>query len=503
MRRVVFLTALILVLANTSLKAAPFLQGTVTDDNGRPVEGATVTILDCVGTCFGGATRLTDRNGHYLFEDKTFRNWPMLTIAMPGRYEVSRTSTGPELGASDENPKEEETGKGAADKAAARRVDFVLGTPAAIWLRCKEQAPKGWTQRIHLAPGRETKVRRYDIQAQSHSRGLDDHHWFTEVPRNEELHVVVVREPIVEPSDDPKVLRERQRDSWRKAVSIIGPAMRLPDPQRYDINVQIVPNADSGLDLIRIESIHDALHRDRTAELAPIDPRFAAPVDAATEEKARDLLRRTAAAATPWNARPGRTITYEYDAVTASGESTHVRITPESPAGPAWSDISRLRGFAYMPPLRWLFSQPENVVIQGFATEGARTRIHYRLKSSRGFTIGIGIGSSWNGFLQSGFSAGTLVVDSNTAAVLEHRFSKGPLEQESVESFDDLVAVQDGFAPRTLRIRSGSFDATFTFRIHKERLWLLDHARREADPKPVFEIRNVNVSVANEEQPQN
>jgi hypothetical protein len=61
--RIVFL-ALVLV---QSVNASPFLQGRVTDEHGRPIEGATVRVWTCYGACFPRGTTLSDSDGRYVF----------------------------------------------------------------------------------------------------------------------------------------------------------------------------------------------------------------------------------------------------------------------------------------------------------------------------------------------------------------------------------------------------------------------------------------------------
>src|SRR6188508_1486251 len=107
-----------LLISSASLaSAAPYLEGSVTDEQGQPIAGASVKVWSCLGTCLGGTTVLTDTKGHYAFVDKPFQNSPLLTIDLPGRYEVSREQTGPKL--------EDEK------SAEPRIANFVLGTPAA------------------------------------------------------------------------------------------------------------------------------------------------------------------------------------------------------------------------------------------------------------------------------------------------------------------------------------------------------------------------------------
>ena len=171
---------------------SPFLQGTVRDETGLPIEGATVRIWDCIGTCFGGDTRITDSSGHYVFEKPTFNNFPSLTVSMPGRYHVSTDYSGPALHAEDTD--------------VPRLAEFVLGTPAAVSVRLDGDAPDGWTQSLKLRASRNVKLHRYDLTGEHSSRWST---WsFDLVPRNEPCHLVIVRKPTVEPTDDKKEMRQ-------------------------------------------------------------------------------------------------------------------------------------------------------------------------------------------------------------------------------------------------------------------------------------------------------
>lgn len=458
--------------------AAPFLEGTVTDEQGRPVQGVTVKIWDCIGTCLGGKVVLTDKDGHYVFEEKPFRNYPSLAISMPGRYEVSRNESGP--------------GLSEPDTETPRRVDSVLGSPAAAIVSLKGDPPDGWTQTVSIRPGKESPVRRYEMKPRF-VEGYD--YWYFELlPRNEDLHLVVTRVPVVEPSDDREEMRERERESWRQRVTIVSGPIRLVDPQLYRVNASLVSSETGGAS-ISIDSITDVLGTDRTEELAQSDARFGGPVDSEAQEQALELMQQVRQAAVPWNARAvqGKIESFEYDVINQNDEVTHVRIDKNSPVGPAWSDISRQRGFAYMPPLRWLFSQPENIEFLSMEIGVERAELVYRLKSRRGSALGIGIGPSWNGFVQSSFSQGTIVIDPKKNTVLEHRYSMSPLEKESVETFGDYVAVGEGYAPEIMNINTGSLDVHLKFHVHDDSLWLLAEATRDGQEKPSLRIENVTV----------
>lgn len=473
--------SLFTLLYGSLLHAAPFLEGTVTDEQGRPIAGASVRISDCIGTCFGGKTVLTDEEGHYIFETKPFRNSPLLAVSMPGRYEVSREQSGPRLYEPESN--------------TPRIAHFVLGTPAAATVRLEGDVPEGVKQTVIMRPGRGTKLRRYDLSAIQVSGWS---HWnFKLLPRREAHHLVVRREAITEESDDPKETEERRRQNWRNRQEIISPAIHLVDPQRYVIRARIAEDSESETPYITLESVTDAVGIDRTEELTVPNAMFGPPVDAELRERALALLERVKESATPWNALPTKEIaSYEYDAVDPDSKATHVRIDQDSPSGPAWGDIARLRGFAYMPPLRWLFSQSENVVFHGVEINEDRAVLHYRLKATRGFGAGLGVGTSWSGFFTAPFSVGTIVIDPKTAVVLEHRLSRKLLDEETIESFGDYVAVGEGYAPQSLRIQSGNRDFRLKFRIHRDRLWLLHEAFHGDQPNPSFRIEDVVVTVA-------
>lgn len=464
-------------------QAAPFLEGQVTDEFGRPIAGVSVKIWDCIGTCLGGKTVLTDEKGLYVFERKPFRNWPSLAVSMPGRYEVSRKQMGPEL--------HEE------DAETARHVDFVLGTPAAATVRLEGKAPEGWTQSMQIRAGRDVTLHRYDFKS-NYDAGWNE--WnFELLPRKESLHLVLTRTPVVEESEDPKETEKRRRENWRNQVEIISPAIRLLHPQRYTIRAKVEQDQATETSFITVDSITDAVGENRTEELLVKDPLFGPPVAPDAQKQALALLKRVSDAAVPWNAKPPKSVaSYEYDFVDAEKNTTHVQRDQNSSLGPSWSDISRVRGFAWMPPLRWLFSQPENVIFHGVDIGEDRALLCYRLKLRRGFGAGLGIGPSWNGFFTTNFANGTIVIDPKTATVLEHRFSSSLLGEESVETFQDYKAVGEGYAPRSLRIQSGGQDYRLLFKIHKDQLWLLDQATHGDQKDPTVKVENVAVKLESE-----
>ena len=490
------------VVIGAGVEGGPFLEGKVVDEEGRPVAGASVKIWDCLGTCLGGKTVLTDLEGRYVFEKKPFRNYPSLVVSMPGRYEVSRTERGPALSKPDpgeglENDFPPVLGDGEileVPPTEARQVDFVLGTPAAALVYLGGKVPEGWEQEVKIRSGKDAKVHRYDVSG-GHVSGWD--YWnFETLPRKESLHVVVTRRPIVEKSNDRKVTKERERESRNQEITIISPGMRLMDPQRYVVRAKVEEDVATGTSFIVVESLRDAVETERKQELVIADPSLGPPADQALQESARALLTRVEAAARPWNGGiPTEIASYEYDATNAEGEKTHVTIDQNSPSGPAWSDIARIRGTAYMPPLRWLFKQPENVVFYGVEIGEEKAVLHYRLKSRRVFGAGLGVGPSWNGFFTTSFSEGKLVIDPRNATVLEHRMSSGPLGEESVEQFGDYVAVGEGFVPRSLRLQSGEMDLRMTFEVHEGKLWLLSEGKLGEEAKAALMVENVVVNL--------
>ena len=470
--------SLLFGVGKTAKAEQPFLQGRVTDEKGRPVEGATVYIADCIGTCFGGAGRLTDADGKYVFEQKTFRNSPALSVSMPGRYHVSTDFSGPKLHE--------------ADSDVPRQANFVLGTPASLIVRVKGTVPKGWEQVVKLRAGRDAQLHRYDITG-THSPGWNS--WsFPLVPRSESYHIVVVHRPRYELTDDPKENRKRRLASRDEEIQSISPPIRLVDTVRYDVEAQLSEGQEPKTRLVTISAIKDILGNDRTDELSAQAPLFGAPVDEATQQTGFELLNRIAKVAVPWNASPSESIAgYQYDYVDAKDNRTTVNIRKDSPKGPSWNDISRLRGVAYMPPLRWLFNQHDNVVFHEVTIEPDRAVLVYQLKESRGLAAGLGIGPSWNGFFSRSFSSGKITIDPKRDVVLEHRFSQGPLGEECVETFEDYVEVGEGRAPGKLRIEAGGFDLRLHFKVHDEILWLLDRARHGSETDPAYHIENVKV----------
>jgi len=237
--RAAFLWALVAgCFTQSGFAAPPFLQGTVTDDEGRPIAGASVTVHDCIGTCLGGKTVLTGADGRYVFETKPFRNWPLLDVSMPGRYKVSQTQTGPAL-------TEEATDM-------PRQADFVLGTPAAATVRITATVPEGWKQRIEVRPGRSANVHRYP------ERGTEVSGWeywdFPLLPRNEDSHLVIVREEIPPTSLD-EVPAGKKRRERPKQIEVISPPFVLIDPQRYDIRASLIEDQENGTPRLVIDSI--------------------------------------------------------------------------------------------------------------------------------------------------------------------------------------------------------------------------------------------------------
>ena len=433
------------------ITADPPLSGRVLDEDGRPVIGATLTVFRCYGTCFPAGHAATDADGRYAFQTLPSDAHPLLGVTLPGRYEVSRNGT---LSYSEPDP---------------QVVDFVLGTPASLRVRLRDEPPAGWERSVELAWGGPADVEgapghRYDLDGRESYRGR----YFETVPRNDRWHVVVRdrRRPAAAlGSEPPEKVEATHRWPERTWTS---PPLTLPDTQQYTLRLEPATSPEGGI-AFAVTSLRDGLNSERVGELLEGDGLYGPPLTGEAEAAARRLLTDVLETAEPWLGRPQPGYSYTY----RSGDAeTRVEVTAETLASSSWKDISRVRGFAWMPPLRWLSSQPENVVLHGHTVDGGTATIAYRLREPRGRTFGIGLGP-WGPFTQGRFTAGELTVDVETHAVREHRvFSLLP-GVATVETYGDPVPCGDGLAPSSLETKRWRLD----FTVHGGRHWLLDTAR--------------------------
>lgn len=239
----------VVLFVSPAIADSPFLRGRVTDERGRGIEGATVTIHDCVVSCIGNTSRLTDNDGLYVFQAKPGRNEPMLGVSMPGRYVVSITSSGEPLKTLMLNE--------------PRVADIILGTPAEAGISIHGEVPEGWDQRVVLRPKEGGTLLRYEHKPH---KGFWSQWVFTMIPRNEPYRVVLIRTPKAPAAEslEEQVRNEPIRE--QKRIEISSPPISFSSPQRYRVDLEIeASDGDAGTRLV-FTSVTDAVEKDRKTE---------------------------------------------------------------------------------------------------------------------------------------------------------------------------------------------------------------------------------------------
>lgn len=240
---------LVAIFVSPAIADTPFLRGRVTDESGRGIEGATVTIHDCLVSCLSSTSQLTGKDGLYLFKVRPGRNEPMLGVSMPGRYVVSITSSGEPLKT-----------RMLTEPSVA---DIILGTPAEAGISIRGDVPGGWDQRVVLRPEEPGVLMRYEHKP---TKGFWSQWVFTMIPRNERFRVVVVRTRKAPPFESPEENAHSEPIREQNRVEISSPPVALSLPQRYQVRLDLKSSeGDDAMQLV-FTSIVDALGIDRKNE---------------------------------------------------------------------------------------------------------------------------------------------------------------------------------------------------------------------------------------------
>lgn len=448
--------------------------GRVTDPSGGPVAGAVVRAHSGMGTIPCTGATLTDTNGKYrlhftnggMILDKRAVYYAQITASKPGMYERNLNLQG-ELAAAEPDAvygQEFFRPEQFIYQLKPRRIDFVLAPAADLQVQ------------IHTERRRDEKLDGLRVSLKGKvmppgcsvvdDRCADRWGWiaFAGVPLDHEWFLEIE-------SDDAAVRSQ---------------PFRLTASQQYAITLRWRRDA-TGLDLLDVESIDDALGRDVTLQLAGDDPLTHPPAPAAEQREARKWLRRIAVANRDWLDQPAEAVTeYSYDFV-MNDKTQHPYIVPRDRrvAGVV------LQGIAFVSVAKRLTENPENVVVRQVDRSKDRVTFSYSLLEPSNMSAGNGVLNSYHGFFSMNFREGTLAFDPMTYRVLECR------TKTVTERFSDYFELANRrHVPRLIEIEKGTeLRHRWKFAVYEPGLWLFDESMPPQQDDAPYQVRITNVSI--------
>jgi hypothetical protein len=451
--------------------------GRVVDPSGSPIAGAVVRAhcgfgsIPCTGATLADAQgnyRLHFANGGFILEKRAIY-YASISAAKPGMFETNLNRQG-DLAAAE--PGAEYGGElfrrdQLIYQHQPRRVDFVMDVAAELAVRVRTDRERDEKlERMHVS----LKGKLMPPGCSVVDSGPADR-WgsieFQAVPRGHEWYLEI--------EVDGETVRSQP--------------FRLSEPQRYAIDLDWRRDA-TGIEVLDIASIKDALDRDQTLALIGNDPLSHSPAAASEQEEAREWLRRIGEANRDWLRAPSDEVgEYAYDFV-MNDKPAHRYVVPRDRqvAGVV------LQGIAFVSAAKWLIEKPENVVVRQIDRDEDRVTVSYSLLEAGHLSAGNGVLGSYHGFFSKGFRDGVIVFDPRTYQLLECR------THDVTEKFGDYCSLAAGrFVPGTIEITKGDEVRNhWKFAVYEPGLWLFDKSVPPSDDALARSVRVTNVSIRGE-----
>jgi hypothetical protein len=442
--------------------------GRVTDEAGRPIEGASIRVNAGAGTCPCTGITETDRDGRYSVRFGPGILGPDFQAAIVHASTHGRTERdlGRHGGFTAAFQPVRKTRSVDPEKTflpnQSRTVDFVLVPAANIELTIENDFP------MPIGPTSVELVG--DTMPPGCSVAADgmtnEHGMLTlyEVPTGYAWRFQV-RKP-----GSGQTLRSRP--------------FTLHKAREYGARLQIEKVPQLGSLILTIRGFGQA-GKDVRNEVLGEDPFAEQPAGPDVQRRGHELLRKIGEANRFWLGEPpGSVKTWSYTFHDLDGKTTHNAI-------PADRDVplEALHGAFYVPPLRYLTKpdQFDNILIRGIDERGGKLRLWYT------FLKPINVRAP-NGRGNGGIDDVLLVVDAKTLTPREHAPTWKPWYRET---FADFIPCAEGtYAPRSIHVEAFESNFDFGFNVYEPGLWLFSENRRpgpEGKPKVLERMDEVVV----------
>ncbi|MBN1591013.1 MAG: hypothetical protein JW888_15980 [Pirellulales bacterium] len=228
------------------------------------------------------------------------------------------------------------------------------------------------------------------------------------------------------------------------------------------------------------------------------DPFAAPPPDPQAQALGQAVLRRVAYANRHWLIGPPKAVeSYEFTYQMGDDPPKVYRVPDASQAR-----SGLLQGTTFYSPLHEIVRHPESVTVElrspvsllnkVIMSPGETIALDYKLDEPIDAAFGNGLEGKWRGYSERRVGEGTLVVDSKTFKILNHR-TKG-VEQR----FSEFAHLGQGsYAPQRIKIVGDSMTFDWDFAIYEPGLWILKEANWERDDESRLPMANLKVTKVN------
>jgi hypothetical protein len=443
-------------------------EGVVTDDAGRPVEGAEVRVATGMGTLMGGGRTRTGKDGRYILRfaegwfstDATNAQAAVFFVTKEGYVEASRTRPGPTMMArrrpvdglwSGVRPED------VAVKGEPFRVDFRIAEPAIVEVTTEgpQEASalnirgQGYSQQSGSARRLEGPTTRWALLPRQPWQFATDHR------------------------PGPSVVRSQP--------------ITLPGAGSYRLKLRFVPDLARGVDTLAIAGLAGPDGAELREHAVGDDPMARPPVPEVLQERGRAYLASMAAANGYWLGRPpAEVLSYEYRfRLSGGGEAKSYRV--DDPSAPG----AKQHAISYGSAIHHLASRPGDATFRQVEAKGDRVELTYTLKEPITAWAGVGVSGRWDGFFSMPLREGRLILDARSHTPLEHR------SEDLAETFSRFFEVEPGrHVPLSIRIEQQAMRFDWSFQVFDPGLWLFASTRRDGDGDAAAVVDRVKVNGA-------
>ncbi|MGA2255949.1 MAG: carboxypeptidase-like regulatory domain-containing protein, partial [Thermoguttaceae bacterium] len=379
------------------------VEGVVTDDAGRPLQGVEIRAATGVGTLRTTMPVISDSQGHYLLRfgpgmmmknDKTGK-WgagvqaAIISARKAGYAEKDLERQG-NLSMADNMPEEKlKWGRGVVLPGKPYRVDFVMVPATVVEGRIVDE--KG-----DLVPNAGIYLDG-DVLRPATSIGVsakadgDGRFRFDAVPPGFAW--------------------------WFQGGTREGIALSRTQPvtfaqgQSYKVELQVISQGDAGK-MLRIASVKDSQGNELREKVVGDDPRARPLVDAQTAAKAREILDRVAEVNRYWLAAPSKDITAFSYTFHLKGQDPREITYQDYLNGTSWYPEWYGKGISYTGAARVLTSLRNKAKFRELKIGDKQISIYFVLKGLPStVAAGNGIAGTWHGFAQGTMNEGRIVLD--------------------------------------------------------------------------------------------
>ena len=433
--------------------------GTVTDQNGQPLEGVEIRASCGMGTLMPTGSTTSDEQGRYTLRfgpgmrslNESTGTWnaglqaATIYASKPGHTEKNLGRQGGLMMADELPPKDNAWGAKPSEIVLPRKpynLDFVMVPSAAIEgevvdeqgqpiadRRVSVHGKQGLPSTSVLAQGKTDKQGRFRFE------GIPANYaWWFDI----------------------------QDKGRTRPIS-------LPGPGSYRVKMQTVHDARYNVNTVQITGVtnpKDAEVRDR---VVGDDPSVRPPVSDELQQQGREYLRKMAAACSGWIGPPPSAIkNYEYRFQLGDQPPETIEVKEPSRAG-----RTTRQGIHYVGTPHVLAARPEKVVFRQVETVGETIQLRFLVQDAVKIAAGNGITGRFHGFFSSPLREGTLVLDKHT-----YRPLRTEIGDELRETFSQYASLGEGrSAPLRIQVERGSNHWDWRFRVYGSGLWLLAESR--------------------------